>query len=83
MTLMAATAITLGGVYYIHESQRTEREVRHSVTFPMRSQKFTDLAAVERECLAPQCMQHPAHLSWNMACRICTEECLEMRPSTT
>ena len=29
MTLIAATAITLGGVYYIHESQRTEREVWH------------------------------------------------------
>lgn len=27
MTLLAATAITLGGVYYIHESQKKEREV--------------------------------------------------------
>lgn len=30
MTLVAATAITLGGVYYIHESQKKEREVRCS-----------------------------------------------------
>ena len=29
MTLLAATAITLGGIYYIHESQKKEREVRH------------------------------------------------------
>ena len=28
-TLLAATAITLGGVYYIHESQKQEREVCH------------------------------------------------------
>jgi hypothetical protein len=27
MTLLAATAITLGGIYYIHESQKKEREV--------------------------------------------------------
>ena len=27
MTLLAATAITLGGIYYVHESQKKEREV--------------------------------------------------------
>ena len=31
ITLLAATAITLGGVYYIHESQKQEREVCHNI----------------------------------------------------
>ncbi|CAK0780587.1 hypothetical protein CVIRNUC_005103 [Coccomyxa viridis] len=29
ITLLAATAITLGGVYYIHESQKQERKNLH------------------------------------------------------
>ena len=81
MTLVAATAITLGGVYYIHESQRTEREVQHPARCPRQSTNLQTL--LEQEWLAPQCVQHPAHLSWNVACRICTEGCLGMRPSTT
>ena len=64
ITLLAATAVTLGGVYYIHESQKQEREVCYMLSGTLMAHLCLWKYPLVQSALVSRIMHCPEWLDW-------------------